>query len=130
MAGNKHLTLAFWINIGVIVMNIVVFIIDIANIQSRGLIVAFNVINTLVSLVTYDFVILGCKEAVPALKKLAITCAVFITVGYILMGVLDCLKDQTSDPAVAVGVFGGLFFLTGCILFVILVAKARAKVTD
>ena len=86
-----------------------------------------SLLNSVCSAVTFLFIILGCREAVPSVGKLAITTAVFILVGLVLTMAVTFFRNIQSDGAVACMVIGSLVELVGLILFTVLVGKARVK---
>lgn len=125
LANNKNFTYAFYINIASLLLELVAMILAFAKVESKGLVITLNILNTLASIAAFYFVIMSCKETVPALAKRSIVCAVFVVVGFALTCVTSCLPDPNNDGIMACGVFGGLFFIVGIILFIILIIKTR-----
>lgn len=129
-AKNKCFSLAFWINIALIVLGIVNVILNFANVESKGVTYTFSILSVIATAGTFALVILGCAEAVPSVKKFAITTLVFTLIGSILMGILNLLGDASTDAVGGVGFFGSIAYLVGCILFIVLVFKSRKRITE
>lgn len=127
IGNNKNFTLAFWCTIANIAMALVQLILIAARVETRGVVITFSILSTLTNIASFYFIIMACREATPAVGKLAITTAVFILVGLVLTMAVTFFKNIQSDGAVACMVIGSLVELVGLILFTVLVGKARAK---
>ena len=130
IAGNRCFTIAFWLDIGLITVNIVTLILSVAGVTSSSANNIISVLSLIASIGTFLFVILGCREAESSVSKLAITTLIFVSLGLLLTGIVPFFSNQQSDGIVALTVFGSIAFLVGCILFVVLVIKTRNRVTD
>ena len=71
---------------------------------------------------------MGCREAVHSVGKLAITCAVFMGLGLLTVGALQYVPKLSEDFKAPILSIGSIVFLVGCILFVVLIFKSRARV--
>ena len=118
--GVQRYRLAFWFEIGVIIiaiLNIIfAFIPNISNVVFQ----VFSLISILFDLAATFLAVTACKEAVPETSKLAIAAVIVLAVGYLLtlIGIFV--------PAVVI--FAGLVLLAGEIVYIVLVCKTRAKI--
>ncbi len=124
--GNKCFGIAFWIQVGVIAMNIVMIVFDFCNVTNSALLITFNVISTLCSISVSFFSCFGCKEAVPEMNKLAIWTFVFYGVALLLSLISRVITP--ANVAEAFTILGGLVALVGIILYVTLIVKTRNRI--